>query len=960
MGREIVVIVKEGQNVISSNTVTEGSGRPLVIKAKSHQSYELKNLAKGVAPDEIYVIRDGQNLKIKIGKKESKADDAADIIIEEYFEHDCNLIGVAENGQYYNYMPQGADPAASYYSLGGDTLVAESETDWLPIILGVLGAGAIAAAASGGGSDNPPPAEGAAPDDLIIGVYDDKNDNDDTNDIELVGTGVNPAAVNPTTSIPVTNDNTPTVKGHTEAKAEVTITFKNSAGQDILTKTVTANDNGDYKFTPDTALPDDQYYVSAVAQNAVGNSLPGSTGVFEIDTVAPDAPVLDQTDGSEISGTAEAGSTVTLTDGNSDPIGTTTADGNGNFTYTPDTPLTHGTEIVATATDAAGNVSDEGYGEVNSAVPDAPTVYDDVPPVVGDIENNTTTDDTIPTISGSGSGADLPINIYDNGVLLGTTTSDGSGNWSFEPEEPFADGSQHSITYTVNEGPESPSVQFTVDTTPPDFVTLVLTDDVAPITGIIDDNGVTDDTQPTFSGATEAGATVTIKDGDTVLGTVTADASGNYEFTPTVELSEGAHSVTATATDAAGNSVDSATTDFTIQTSASDAAVAITGIADDTGIAGDFITGDNTLVFSGTNGSLGDGEKVQISLDGGNTWMDVDQNGTQWSYDNTSNSLADGTYEVEARVVDAAGNVGSTDTQSVVVDTAAPTSDVAITGVADDTGIAGDFITADNTLVFSGTNGTLGNDEKVQISLDGGNTWMDTTKTDATHWSYNNTSNTMTDGTYTVQARVIDAAGNVGSTDSQSVVVDTVAPTSTVTITAIAEDTGIAGDFITNDNTLVFSGTNGSLGNGEKVQISLDGGNTWMDTTKTDATHWSYNNTSNTMTDGTYTVQARVIDAAGNVGSTDSQSVVVDTVAPTSTVTITAIADDTGIAGDFITADNTLVFSGTNGTLGNDEKVQISLDGGNTWMDTTKTDATHWSYNNTSNTMTDGTYTVQA
>ncbi|MDD2450891.1 MAG: Ig-like domain-containing protein, partial [Sulfurovum sp.] len=293
MGKEIVVIVKEGQNVISSNAVTEGSGRPLVIKAKSHQSYELKNLAKGVAPDEIYVIRDGKNLKIKIGKKESNADDAADIIIEEYFEHDCNLIGVAENGQYYNYMPQGADPAASYYSLGGDTLVAESETDWLPIILGVLGAGAIAAAASGGGSDNPPPAEGDAPESLMIGVYDDNNDNDDTSDVQLVSTEVSTAAANPATGIPVTNDNTPTVKGHTEAGASVTITFKNSAGDEILTKTVTADSNGNYRFTPETALADGQYYVSAVATNAWGNSLPGSTGIFEIDTVAPDAPDLD-------------------------------------------------------------------------------------------------------------------------------------------------------------------------------------------------------------------------------------------------------------------------------------------------------------------------------------------------------------------------------------------------------------------------------------------------------------------------------------------------------------------------------------------------------------------------------------------------------------------------------------------------------------------------------------------
>ncbi|MDD3500506.1 MAG: Ig-like domain-containing protein, partial [Sulfurovum sp.] len=646
MGKEIVVIVKEGQNVISSNTVTEGSGRPLVIKAKSHQSYELKNLAKGVAPDEIYVIRDGKNLKIKIGKKKSNADDTADIIIEEYFEHDCNLIGVAENGQYYNYIPQGADPAASYYSLGGDTLVAESETDWLPIILGVLGAGAIAAAASGGGSDNPPPAEGDAPESVTIGVYDDNNDNDDTSDVQLVSTGANPAAANPaaanpTTGIPVTNDNTPTVKGHTEAGASVTITFKNSDGQDILTKTVTADSNGNYRFTPETELADGQYYVSAVATNVWGNSLPGSTGVFEIDTVAPDAPILDQTDGSKVSGTAEAYSHIILKDGDGNPIGETDTDKNGNFIYIPDTLLTHGSEIEATAIDAAGNVSGPDTTTVNSAIPDTPSVYDDVPPIIGEIENNTTTDDTVPTISGNGSGANLPIAIYDNGSKIGETTSDENGDWSFEPSTPFTDGSQHSITYTVNEGPHSPAVQFTVDTTAPDAVTLVLTDDVAPITGVIENGGITDDTTPTFSGTTEAGATVTIKDGNTELGTVTADENGDYEFTPTEELSEGAHSVTATASDAAGNSVDSATTNFTIQTTASDAAVAITGIADDTGIPGDFITSDSTLVFSGTNETLGNGEKVQISLDGGNTWMDVDQNSaTQWSYDNTSNTMA--------------------------------------------------------------------------------------------------------------------------------------------------------------------------------------------------------------------------------------------------------------------------------------------------------------------------------
>ncbi|UFH58902.1 Ig-like domain-containing protein [Sulfurovum mangrovi] len=1066
MGRAITIIVKEGQNVISSNSVAEGSGRPLVIKAKSGQSYELKDMTKGVAPDEIYVMRDGKNLKIKIGKREKRSndtDDTADIIIEEYFDHDSSLIGAAENGEYYNYIPQGANPEASYYSLGGETIV-ESETDWLPIILGALAVGAIAAAAGGGGGGGGGEEDTTPPDHLTISVY-----NDDKEPDEIIIDTETSSTVNSTASIPATNDNTPTIKGNTEAGADVTITFKNSAGQDILTGTVQADYNGNYQFVPDTELPDGQYYVTAVAKDAAGNALPESTGVFEIDTVAPDAPILDLTDGSDISGTAEPGTLITITDGNGNPIGTTTTGQDGYFSYTPDEPIPDATVIEATATDAAGNESTPGTTTVDASIADAPIIYDDVAPVIGEIHNNDTTNDTQPEISGEAGSVpeNVLVEIYDNGIKIGETTSNPDGSWSFTPTSEFANGSDHSITYTKNGGTNhSPAVNFTVDTTAPDAVSVVVTDDVLPIIGEIADNGITDDTTPTISGTTEPGASVTIKDGDTELGTVTADSNGDYEFTPTIPLNEGEHTITVTATDAAGNSVNSDTTNFTVDTTAPDSvsmvitddvapvigeitenaitddttptisgktepdatvmikdgivvlgtvtadangdyeftptipldegshaisvtasdaagnsvesgtihftidtdapdsvAVAITGIDEDTATAGDFITSDNTLVFSGTNGALGDGEKVQISLDGGVTWTDVDQNGTQWSYDNTSNTMVDGTYTVEARVIDAAGNVGNTDSQSVVVDTTPPDSvAVAITGIDEDTATAGDFITSDNTLVFSGTNGALGDGEKVQISLDGGVTWTDATQSDATHWSYDNRANTMADGTYTVEARVIDAAGNVGNTDSQSVVVDTTPPDSVaVAITGIDEDTATAGDFITSDNTLVFSGTNGALGDGEKVQISLDGGVTWTDATQSDATHWSYDNRANTMSDGTYTVEARVIDAAGNVGNTDSQSVVVDTTPPDSVaVAITGIDEDTATAGDFITSDNTLVFSGTNGALGDGEKVQISLDGGVTWTDATQSDATHWSYDNTANTMADGTYTVEA
>ena len=93
-------------------------------------------------------------------------------------------------------------------------------------------------------------------------------------------------------------------------------------------------------------------------------------------------------------------------------------------------------------------------------------------------------------------------------------------------------------------------------------------------------------------------------------------------------------------------------------------------------------------------------------------------------------------------------------------------------------------------------------------------------------------------------------------------------------ITAIANDTGTAGDFITNDTTLTVSGTHGALGAGEKIQVSSDGGTTWTDVT-TDATTWSF--TDPTVHGASFTYQARIIDAAANVGNSDSQAVTIDT-----------------------------------------------------------------------------------
>src|SRR5580704_15616565 len=242
-------------------------------------------------------------------------------------------------------------------------------------------------------------------------------------------------------------------------------------------------------------------------------------------------------------------------------------------------------------------------------------------------------------------------------------------------------------------------------------------------------------------------------------------------------------------------------------------------------------------------------------------------------------------FTYQARIIDAAANVGTTASQAVTIDTTAPAETLAITAIATDSGTPGDFITNDTTLTVSGTNGALAAGEKIQVSSDGGSTWTDVSQNTATTWS-------LVDGvthnaSFTYQARIVDAAANVGTTASQTITIISGGPSEALAITAITTDSGTPGDFITNDTTLTVSGTNGALAAGEKIQVSSDGGTTWTDVSQNTATTWS-------LVDGvthnaSFTYQARIVDAAANVGTTASQAITIDTTAPAETLAITAI-----------------------------------------------------------------------
>ncbi|QXI11248.1 Ig-like domain-containing protein [Pseudomonas zeae] len=269
-----------------------------------------------------------------------------------------------------------------------------------------------------------------------------------------------------------------------------------------------------------------------------------------------------------LSGNAEAGSTVAIFD-NGQKLGETRADANGNWSFTPATPLIEGEHsFTVQATDIAGNASDlsEAWDVViDTTAPEQPgidgqgqaSVASSMIRALSRARLRTgVTDDTTPTINGTGEPGDTII-VLDKGEKIGETTVDEDGNWKFTPETELGDG-DHEITVVIqdpagNQSNPSDPWEFTVDTQAPEAPSIgSVYDDAGVKTGELAFGAITDDTTPTLSGNAEAGSTVAIFDNGQKLGETRADANGNWSFTPATSLIEGEHSFTVQATDIAG------------------------------------------------------------------------------------------------------------------------------------------------------------------------------------------------------------------------------------------------------------------------------------------------------------------------------------------------------------------------------------------------------------------------
>ncbi|KMQ53233.1 hypothetical protein ACS96_30390 [Pseudomonas aeruginosa] len=543
---------------------------------------------------------------------------------------------------------------------------------------------------------------------------------------------------------------------------------------------VTADGSGNWSFTPGIPLPDGTV-VNVVARSP--SNVDSAPAVITVDGVAPAAPVIDPSNGTEISGTAEAGATVILTDGGGNPIGQATADGSGNWTFTPGTPLANGTVINAVAQDPAGNTSGPASVTVDAIAPPAPVI---------DPSNGV-------VISGTAEAGATVILTDGNGNPVGQVTADGSGNWAFTPATPLANGTVINALAQDAAGNNSSPTSATVDS-------------LAPAAPVIDpSNG------SVIAGTAEAGATVILTDGNgNPIGQVTADGSGNWSFTPGTPLSNGTV-VNAVAQDAAGNTSGPAST--TVDSVAP--AAPVIDPSNGSVIAGTAEAGATVILTDGGGNPIG-----QATADGSGNWTFT-----------PGTPLANGTV-INAVAQDPAGNTSGP--ASTTVDAVAPATPVV--NPSNGSVIAGTAEAGATVILTDGGGNPIG-----QATADGSGNWSFTPGTPLANGSV-------------VNAVAQDAAGNTSGPASTTV--DSVAPATPV---------------LDPSNGTVISGTAEA---GATVILTDGGGNPIGQATADGSGNWSF-------TPGTPLANGSVInavaqDAAGNTSGPVSTTV--DAVAPATPV----------------------------------------------------------------------------
>ncbi|MCQ7991022.1 Ig-like domain-containing protein [Salmonella enterica] len=706
---------------------------------------------------------------------------------------------------------------------------------------------------------------------------------------------------------------------------------------------VRTNKDGRWEYTlkADQGLVDGDHRITASVEDIAGNIAHSDPFLISVDT-AISIPIVSLSPDSD-SGIADDNLTnivnptlhlkdidpdiisVQVWDAASDTqIGVATQQPDGSWAYTFTSDLTEGLhQVYVKVEDIAGN-------KANSAVFDFTIDTTVSTPVISLLSKDDTgvTGDNLTNINKPGfaiSGVDadahrVVVQVMHNGVSEEIELSHLNGSWLFTPGNTWADGS---YTLTVKVEDKAGNTSYSAP------LTVVIDTQIA-IDGVelVNDSGVkgdnmTNDDRPHFrvTVPTDVNEVRLSIDGGNSWVQATPGVAGSWEYIWPTDLADGQYTLTVEATDKAGNTVTK-TIDFAVDTTLS-VPVIVLDSADDTGIQGDNMTNSTQPTFA-LQHIDDDAVRVTVSVEHGGvtTTFDATKGTGGWSFTPTG-AWADGDYTLSVSVEDKAGNTSHSASLTVTVDTQIAINNIEL---VNDSGIPDDNLTNNVRPHFQVKVPTDVNE--VRLSIDGGKTWFNATQSATPGvWDYI-WPDDVADGGYTLTVEATDKAGNK-TTQELDFTIDTTLSVPTLSLDS-ADDSGIAGDNITNVKTPGFTLNNIDtdvsrvivevMHNGIKQEVPLvQTGGQWRFAPTSD---WA---------DGDYILTVKVEDRAGNVKQSAPLTVTVDTHIAIDRI---ELVNDSGIPDDNLTNEARPHFQVT--VPADVNGVRLSIDGGKTWFDATQ------------------------
>ncbi|EBW5411025.1 Ig-like domain repeat protein [Salmonella enterica subsp. enterica] len=706
---------------------------------------------------------------------------------------------------------------------------------------------------------------------------------------------------------------------------------------------VRTNKDGRWEYTlkADQGLVDGDHRITASVEDIAGNIAHSDPFLISVDT-AISIPIVSLSPDSD-SGISDDNLTnivkptlhlkdidpdiisVQVWDAASDTqIGVATQQPDGSWAYTFTSDLTEGLhQVYVKVEDIAGN-------KANSAVFDFTIDTTVSTPVISLLSKDDTgvTGDNLTNINKPGfaiSGVDadahrVVVQVMHNGVSEEIELSHLNGSWLFIPGNTWADGS---YTLTVKVEDKAGNTNYSAP------LTVVIDTQIA-IDGVelVNDSGVkgdnmTNDDRPHFrvTVPTDVNEVRLSIDGGNSWVQATPGVAGSWEYIWPTDLADGQYTLTVEATDKAGNTVTK-TIDFAVDTTLS-VPVIVLDSADDTGIQGDNMTNSTQPTFA-LQHIDDDAVRVTVSVEHGGvtTTFDATKGTGGWSFTPTG-AWADGDYTLSVSVEDKAGNTSHSASLTVTVDTQIAINSIEL---VNDSGIPNDNLTNNVRPHFQVTVPTDVN--VVRLSIDGGKTWFNATQSATPGaWDYI-WPDDVADGGYTLTVEATDKAGNK-TTQELDFTIDTTLSVPTLSLDS-ADDSGIAGDNITNVKTPGFTLNNIDtdvsrvivevMHNGIKQEVPLvQTGGQWRFAPTSD---WA---------DGDYILTVKVEDRAGNVKQSAPLTVTVDTHIAIDRI---ELVNDSGIPDDNLTNEARPHFQVT--VPADVNGVRLSIDGGKTWFDATQ------------------------